>query len=238
MPHWVSELRSLIQSWLGVSPERNISALHRLVVSKGQDVSYGTVKNASTGEHEINVSALLAILKVVLPTVEGRRSFVERHMPEYLDFSREILESAENRGQLSSLSWLEAQVAIKLIKRLKLNLEGVKSILGERLYSNLISWLKKWNIGREINGYLELSGPWVDFSDPDFSRQVVCSTVDKIDPTKYDGDLLKVALGMTTRDTARQCWFIQLEAAQKCAELIKQNPGDHEITTANMLKFD
>jgi hypothetical protein len=237
MSNWVSELSSLMKSWIDASADRNVSVLHRMV-TQSQDISYGTIKHALKGDHEINVSALLAILKVVVPAVEGRKSFVERHLPEYLEFSREILEDEGNKVKAPALSWLEAQVAIKLIRRCRLNQEGIKYILGERLYSNLIAWLKQWNIGYEDDDLITLCGPWVDFSDPGFTRQVVSSTVDKIDPAKYDGDLLKVALGMTTRETARQCWYIQLEAAQRCAALIKQNPGDHEITTSNILKFD
>ncbi|HET9241537.1 MAG TPA: hypothetical protein VFO10_30000 [Oligoflexus sp.] len=237
MQKWVSELRSLIRSWMDASPDRNVSVLYRMV-SKMQDISYGTVKHAAKGDHEINLWSAMAILKVVIPTKDGRKSFIERHHPEYVEFAREFFEDHEKKGKAPEVSKIEAHVLAKLIKKGSVNLEAAKTMLGDQLYSNLLAWLNYHNVGKEQDDYLILNGPQIDVDNFHAAKQMISAAIDEMDATKYDGDLIKVALGTTSREAARECWYIQEETWRRCHEIIKNNPGDHEILTANIMKFN
>jgi hypothetical protein len=238
MSSWVSELSSLMKAWIGASPDRNASVLHR-TVAQSQDISYGTIKHAMKGDHEINFAMAIAILKVVVPTKEGRRSFIKRHHPEYLEFSKEILEDddLEAKGLAPQLSHHEAIYVGKLIKRCVLGISELKSSLGENLYENFLAWLEFYKIGKEKGECVVLTGPWIEFPDLIAAGKIIASSIDQMNPSKHDGDLLQLALGMTSREAARRCWYIQLEAWRQCLEIIKQNPGDDEIMTGNIMKY-
>lgn len=239
MADGVEKLSSLMKAWLEASPDRNMSMLHRKI-SKDFDVSYGTVKHAANGDHEVNFSVVLAILKVVVPTKEGRRSFIEKNYPEFMQFAKEVLEDeSENEDKKPQpLSDSEARMLAKLMKRKELKRDVVRFVLGDSTYSNFVKWIRYYKLGREDGESIISSGAWVDTIDFPTTKKMVIGAIESMNPGIHDGDLIESIFAMTTKDAATKCWYIQVRAWEDCQQIVKNNSGDHEIMLANIMKYD
>ncbi len=230
------ELSNLIKRWTKESPDRNVSVLHRKV-NKIHKCSRNTIGHAAAGDHDISVSIVLAILKVIISTKEERKRFVEKHYSEYLEYAREYFEN-EPSSCVPILSTQEGYVLGMLVKRGSLEIHWVKSFLGESLYDNLLSWLNYFSAGKEKGELLVSPGPLIDIDCPQAAKKIIRANLSAIRPDKNKGDFVGAALGRTTKEAAREVWDLQRETWKKSDEIIRNNPGCHDIMTGNMMKFN
>jgi hypothetical protein len=238
--NWIEELSGHIKAWIAAGPGRSITSLYREIqIGEPFEISYGTVKNAASGDHATNFPTALTILKIVLPTKEARKAFVEKHFIDYLDFAREFFEESKSDLQSPpSLSRIEAHFFSKLLSNQMMPVAQAQLLLGQSLYENFIRWLTYFKLGRVSGDEIVLNGKCVVVEDFEVVKNLTISAIESIDAKVLDGDLLVMANGKVTRKAAKECWHIGRLAYERCEEIIRNNPGDHTIVTANIMKFD